>query len=53
MLTYQDLEGVNHENVIELMGFIRSAITDHQSSPLYRVAMTANEYMKKRNETIM
>ena len=53
MLTYQDLEGVNHENQAALMGFIRSAITNHQSSPIYKVAVTANEYMKKRNETIM
>lgn len=53
MLTYQDLEGVNHENEAVLMGFIRSAITNHQSSPVYKVAVTANEYMKKRNKTIL
>lgn len=53
MLTFQDLEGVNHENQAVLMGFIRSAITNHQSSPMYKTAVTANEYMKKRNETIM
>ena len=53
MLTFQDLERYDHENEAVLMGFIRTAITNHQSSPVYKVAVTANEYMKKRNTTII
>lgn len=53
MLTFQDLEKVNHENQSELMAFIRMAIQQHKSSPMYKTAEIAEMYMKKRNKTIM
>ena len=53
MLTFQDLETVNHDNQNELMSFIRMAITQHETSPLYKTAKVAEQYMKKRNKTIL
>ena len=52
-LTYQDLEKVNHENETELMNFVRMAITQHKTSPMYKTADVAAQYMRKRNKTIL
>ena len=51
MLTYQDLLNVG-ENDKERMGFVRKAISEHQSSDLYTTAKLANEYYRHRNRTI-
>lgn len=53
MLTYQDLEQVNHEDTKALMAFVRQAINDHKASDLYKMAVIADEYDHKRNRTIM
>lgn len=51
MLTYQDLVNVG-ENDQDRMGFVRKAISEHQSSDLYTTAKLANEYYRHRNRTI-
>ena len=52
MLTYQDLLAVG-ENDNAKMDFVRSAIFKHQSDPLYRDAIIADQYEAKKNVTIM
>lgn len=51
MKFYEDLlragEGQN------LIDFVRGAINDYKSSPMYREAVTAYDYFRKRNVTIM
>ena len=51
MKTYEDLLEVV-ENEEKLQEFVRSAITEHKQSNLYKEAETAYEYYKKRNVTI-
>ena len=52
MKTYQDLleVGEREENRME---FVRSAISEHKSSDLYKTAKIADEYDRKQNRTIV
>ena len=52
MLTYQDLLEVG-DNETERMAFVRNAINRHKSEDLYQAAVTAWEYYKHRNVTIV
>lgn len=51
MYTYQDLLAIG-QNEEERMGFVRSAISQHKSTELYRVAWVADQYNRHRNVTI-
>ena len=48
-LTYQDFETVKPE---ELSDFVKRAIAEHKASVEYEIALTADQYDKKRNTTI-
>ena len=50
--TYQDLVKVG-EDEQRRMDFIMGCINEHKSSPMYRMAVTAEEYAKRKNVTIM
>lgn len=52
MATYQDLLEVGDSEQAR-KDFVRLAINQHKSTPLYRTAMVAYEYDRKRNTTIM
>lgn len=52
ILTYQDLLEVG-ESETERMAFVRNAINRHKSEDLYQTAVTAWEYYKHRNVTIV
>lgn len=52
MYTYQDLEKVNTGNDKALMDFTRAVINDHENSELYKTAVLAKEYDRRRNRTI-
>lgn len=52
MVTYQDLQNVGlDEN--KRIAFVLSCIQQHKNTDLYKTAVTANEYDRKRNVTIM
>ena len=51
ILTYQDLLNVG-ERETERMNFVRRCINQHLTTPLYKNAMIAEEYAKRRNATI-
>ena len=54
MKTYEDLIEVRErEDYVALTNFMLDAIAEHKTSPLYREAYTAYQYMRKRNETIL
>lgn len=48
MVTYQDMMEES-----EIKDFIQKAINQHKSSELYKVAVSADKYDHKRNETIL
>lgn len=52
MKTFQDFEAVG-ESLKGKTDFIRAAISEHKNSEDYQFAMTAREYDKQRNTTIM
>lgn len=52
MLTYQDLLEVN-DNDQDRMQFVLNVINTHKSSPLFKMAETAEKYYRKQNETII
>lgn len=52
MYTYQDLEKVNTGNDKAVMDFTRAIINDHENSDLYKTAVLAKEYDRRRNRTI-
>lgn len=53
MKTYQDLQEVREKNnEKELMSFLINAINDHKSSEMYKIAVEADLYMRKRNSFI-
>lgn len=52
MLTYQDLLAIGESDKAK-MDFVRSAISKHQATDLYRNAVIADKYDKKQNVTIM
>lgn len=53
MKTYQDLQEVRKKNdEKELMSFLIAAINDHKSSEMYKMAVEADLYMRKRNSFI-
>lgn len=51
MKTYEDL--LEQKSEAQKKGFLLTAINEHKATPLYQEAVIANEYMKKRNVTIM
>ncbi len=51
MLTYQDLLGIG-ESDKERMDFIRKAISQHKSTPMYKTAYDADQYCRHKNITI-
>ena len=54
MKFYEDLKDVVESgNEQDLLDFILGAIAEHKHSPLYTEAVTAYEYFKKRNVTIL
>ena len=53
MRTYQDLIAINPEDEKKRIAFVRSYIDEHKSTDLYKMAVTADQYDKKRNATIM
>lgn len=53
MYTFQDLQKIDPSNERERLAFVRALIQDHKSSAVYRMAVIADEYDRKRNSTIM
>ena len=53
MLTYQDLLQIPPEDEKKRIAFVQSVIFDHKASDSYKMAVTGDEYDKKRNVTIM
>lgn len=49
-LTFQDFEAAEKKE--NLAGFVRRAISEHENSAEYKIAVTADEYDRKRNTTI-
>lgn len=53
MKTYQDLQEKREKgNEKELMSFLIAAINDHKGDPMYKMAVEADLYMRKRNSFI-
>lgn len=52
MKTYQDLLAVG-QGQQERMDFVLSVINEHKGSNLYQIAVTADEYDRQRNSTIV
>lgn len=52
MITYQDLQALGTDEQVR-MDFVKSTINKHISSPAYKEAVTAYEYFKKKNTTIV
>lgn len=52
MLTFQDFLNVG-EDVKNIMAFVRSAIFQHKTTPMYKTAVLADEYERRRNRTIV
>ena len=52
MITYDDFLEVNRESELEVMDFIRRAISEHMSTDLYETAVIADEYDRHINTTI-
>lgn len=50
--TYQDLQAVGADEQAR-MGFVKTAINEHKTSMLYRIAVDAEEYDRQRNVTIL
>ena len=50
--TWQDLQAIPDRDQ-DRMDFVKTAINEHQSSALYRQAVLADEYDKRRNRTIV
>lgn len=53
MLTYQDMIKIDPSRDRERLAFVRAVIQEHRSSEIYKTAVTADEYDRKRNSTIM
>ena len=52
MITYEDLVSARAKSEAEVMELMRSAVSAHVGSELYRTAADAVLYDKKRNATI-
>ena len=52
MKSYQDFLKIG-ENEIDRMNFVRSAISEHKGTMLYRTAQIADEYDRRQNRTIV
>lgn len=52
MKTYQDLVYVREKNM-DILEFIKSAISEYKSSDMYKNAVTAQKYYDKQNVTII
>ena len=53
MFTYEDLLDLKEGSDTERTAFILSAISDYKSSDMYKDAVTAYDYFRRRNVTIM
>ncbi len=53
MLTYQDLIKIPPTDEAGRIAFVNSAIAEHKSTAVYKTAVTAVEYEKQRNTTIL
>ena len=53
MYTYQDLIAIPEEDAKRRMDFVRAVISQHKSSPLYKMAVMGTEYNAKRNTSII
>lgn len=53
MLTYQDLLKIPEDDEKARMAFVRSCITQHKATDIYRTAVMGCDYNRKRNTTIM
>lgn len=53
MKYYDDLKALPEGDEQKMMDFVLCAIQEHKNSPLYKEAVDAYEYFKKRNVTIM
>ena len=53
MYTYQDLVAIPEDDVKRRMDFVRAAIDQHKSSPLYKIAVMGCQYNAKRNSSII
>lgn len=52
MKTFQDLQNIG-EREQDRMDFVKTVISEHQSSALYKGAVLADEYDRKQNRTII
>ena len=52
-ITYQNLLRVPPDNDLERLNFVQSAIFQHKSSEMYKTAIIAEDYARKRNTTIV
>lgn len=52
MKTYQDLQKIADRDDLKI-DFVYTAINAHKTSDIYKLASTAEEYMKRRNTTIV
>lgn len=52
MFTYEDLQALPEGNETELIAFILSAIGEYKSSEMYKDAVIAYDYFRRRNVTI-
>lgn len=53
MITYQDLIQVNPDDDSRRINMVRAIIADHKGSDAYEMAVTADQYDRKRNTTII
>lgn len=53
MLTYQDLINIPPDDAQKRLAFVQSVIFEHKASELYKTAVIADEYSRKRNRTII
>ena len=53
MYTYQDLIAIPEDDEKRRMDFVRAVISQHKSSPLYKMAVIGTEYNAKRNTSTM
>lgn len=53
MMTYQDLQKVNPNDERARQDFVRAIIAEHKSTKDYKMAVTADQYDRKRNTTII
>ena len=53
MITYQDLIQVDPSDERRRINMVRSIISEHKGTDAYKMAVTADQYDRKRNTTIV